>query len=419
MAQERDATRRVVVTGTGCVSPLGGNVGDTWDAAIAGTSGAAPIRCFDAEGYACTIAAEVKVELDLGDVEPKEARRMDRGVKLALHAAREALADSKLEVDDRNRDRVGVAIGSGIGGLETLTQNQDVLREKGPRRVSPFMIPMSIANMPSGIVSLQYGLRGPNLCHVSACATGAHALGESLHLIARGEADVMLAGGTEAPIQPLGVAGFAAMKALTTRNDEPERASRPFDTERDGFLIGEGATVMVLESLAHARARGASILAEIVGYAATADAHHMVAPDPEGRGAARCMTLAVERSGLPLEAIDHVNAHATSTPAGDPSEVKALRAVFGGHADRIAVSATKSMTGHLLGAAGALEALFCIKALETGQLPPTINLDSVEPGCELDHVIGKARSQAIGAVLSNSFGFGGTNAALVFARPDL
>jgi len=416
---DADPAQRVVVTGLGCVSPLGGSVSETWDAAIAGQSGAGPIQAFDTEGYACTVAAEVKGELDLGDVEPKEARRMDRVVKLALHAAREALADSKLEVDDRNRDRVGVAIGSGIGGLETLTSNQDVLREKGPRRVSPFMIPMSIANMPSGIVSLQHGLRGPNLCHVSACASGAHALGESLHLIRRGEADVMVAGGSEAPIQPLGVAGFAAMKALTTRNDAPELASRPFDRGRDGFLVGEGSSVLVLESLAHARARGARIHAEIVGYAATADAHHMVAPDPDGAGAARCMALAVGNSGLPLEAIDHVNAHATSTPAGDPTEVKALRTVFGAHADRIAVSATKSMTGHLLGAAGALEALFCIKALETGVLPPTINLDDVDEGCELDHVVGSARKQAIGAALSNSFGFGGTNAAVVFTRPDL
>jgi 3-oxoacyl-[acyl-carrier-protein] synthase II len=415
----RDPSQRVVVTGLGCVSPLGLTVSETWDAAIAGRSGAATIQAFDPDGYACTIAAEVKGELDLGDVEAKEARRMDRVVKLALHAAREALIESKLEVSDVNRDRVGVAVGSGIGGLETLTSNQDTLRERGPRRVSPFTIPMSIANMPSGMISLTHGLRGPNLCHVSACATGAHSLGESVHLIARGQADVMVAGGSEAPIQPLGVAGFAAMKALTTRNDEPERASRPFDRERDGFLIGEGATIVVLESLAHALARGARIHAEIVGYAATADASHMVAPDPEGAGAARCMKLAIESSGLAPEAIDHVNAHATSTPAGDPSEVKAIRQVFGAHADRIAVSATKSMTGHLLGAAGALEALFCIKALETGLLPPTINLDDVDEGCELDHVVGVARKQTISAALSNSFGFGGTNAALILRRPDL
>jgi len=262
---DRDPSQRVVVTGLGCASPLGLSVTETWDAAIAGRSGAATIQAFDPEGYASTIAAEVKGDLDLGDVEPKEARRMDRVVKLALHATREALIDSKLEVSDANRDRVGVAVGSGIGGLETLTSNQNTLMEKGPRRVSPFTIPMSIANMPSGLISLTHGLRGPNLCHVSACATGAHALGECMHLIARGQADVMVAGGSEAPIQPLGVAGFAAMKALTTRNDEPERASRPFDRGRDGFLIGEGATVLVLESLAHARARGARIHAEIVG----------------------------------------------------------------------------------------------------------------------------------------------------------
>ena len=413
-----DPTRRVVVTGLGCASPLGLSTADTWDAAIAGRSGAARIEAFDADGFASTVAAEVKGELDLGDVEPKEARRMDRVVKLALHSAREALADSKLEVSDANRDRIGVAVGTGIGGLETLTSNQNTLMEKGPRRVSPFTIPMAISNMPSGLVSLTHGLRGPNLCHVSACATGAHSLGESMHVIARGQADVMIAGGVEAPIQPLGIAGFAAMKALTTRNDEPERASRPFDRDRDGFLIGEGGTVVVLESLAHARERGARIYAELTGYAATADAHHMAAPDPDGAGAARCMQLAIESAGLAPGDVDHLNAHATSTPAGDPSEVKAVRSVFGDHAERIAVSATKSMTGHLLGAAGALEALFCIKALETGVLPPTINLDDVDDDCHLDHVANEARTQSIGVALSNSFGFGGTNAALLFTQPE-
>jgi 3-oxoacyl-[acyl-carrier-protein] synthase II len=415
---DRDPAARVVVTGIGCVSPLGMSVDETWDAAANGRSGAAAIRAFDTEGFPSTIAAEVKGELDLGDVPEREVRRMDRVVKLALAAAREALEASALEVDDANRDRVGVAVGSGIGGLETLTSNQTVLDARGPRRVSPFMIPMSIANMPSGLISLYHGLRGPNLCHVSACATGAHSIGESMHLLRRGDADVMLAGGTEAPIQPLGLAGFAAMKALTTRNDEPERASRPFDRDRDGFLIGEGATVMVLETLAHARARGARVLAEVAGYAATADASHMVAPDPEGAGAARCMALALESAGLAPEAIEHVNCHATSTPAGDPTEVAALHRVFGAHTRRIAVSATKSMTGHLLGAAGAIEAMFCIKAIETGLLPPTINLEHVDEGCELDHVTGKARAQQIATALSNSFGFGGTNAALIFRHPE-
>ena len=415
---DRDPAMRVVVTGMGCVSPLGHGVDETWAAAADGRSGAAPITGFDPEGFASTIAAEVKGEIDLGDVPDREVRRMDRVVKFALAASREALAHSGLEISDANRDRVGVAVGSGIGGLGTLVANQTVLDTKGPRRVSPFTIPMAIANMPSGTISLQYGLRGPNLCHVSACATGSHSIGESMHLLRRGDADVMLAGGTEAPILPLGVAGFAAMKALTTRNDEPEKASRPFDKDRDGFLIAEGAAVLVLETLAHARERGARVLAEVAGYAATADASHMVAPDPEGAGAARCMTLALESAGLAPEAIEHVNCHATSTPAGDPTEVAALRRVFGSHTDRLAISATKSMTGHLLGAAGALEALFCIKALETGLLPPTINLDTVDEGCELDHVIGKARPQRISAALSNSFGFGGTNAALIVTHPD-
>jgi 3-oxoacyl-[acyl-carrier-protein] synthase II len=415
---DRDPATRVVVTGIGCVSPLGMSVDETWDAAANGRSGAAAIRAFDTEGFPSTIAAEVKGELDLGDVPEREVRRMDRVVQLAMAAAREALEASALEVNDGNRDRVGVSVGSGIGGLETLTANQTVLDARGPRRVSPFMIPMSIANMPSGLISLQYGLRGPNLCHVSACATGAHSIGESMHVLRRGDADVMLAGGTEAPIQPLGLAGFAAMKALTTRNDEPERASRPFDRDRDGFLIGEGATVLVLETLAHARARGARPLVEVAGYAATADASHMVAPDPEGAGAARCMQLALQSAGLAPEAVEHVNCHATSTPAGDPTEVAALQRVFGAHTRQIAVSATKSMTGHLLGAAGALEAMFCIKAIETGLLPPTINLENVDEGCELDHVTGKARAQQVATALSNSFGFGGTNAALVFRHLD-
>lgn len=415
---DRDPAARVVVTGIGCVSPLGMSVDETWDAAVDGRSGAAAITAFDTEGFPSTIAAEVKGEPDLGDVPERDARRMDRFVKFALAAAREALESSALVVTDDERDRIGVAVGSGIGGLETLTANQTVLDARGPRRVSPFMIPMSISNMPSGLISLQYGLRGPNLCHVSACATGAHSIGESMHVLRRGDADVMLAGGSEAPILPLGLAGFAAMKALTTRNDEPERASRPFDRDRDGFLIGEGAAVLVLETLAHARARGARVLAEVSGYAATADASHMVAPDPQGTGAARCMRLAIESAGLRPEAVEHVNCHATSTPAGDPTEVMALRSVFGAHAERLAVSATKSMTGHLLGAAGALEAVFCIKAIGTGLIPPTINLEHVEEGCELDHVTGKARPQPISTALSNSFGFGGTNAALIFRHPD-
>jgi 3-oxoacyl-[acyl-carrier-protein] synthase II len=310
-----------------------------------------------------------------------------------------------------------VAIGSGIGGIKTLLENHDALVKGGPRRVSPFTIPMCISNMPAGSVSIQYGLMGPNLCHVSACASGSHAIGESAALISRGLADVMIAGGTEAPIVGITVSGFAAMKALSTRNAEPERASRPFDSGRDGFVLGEGAGIMVLESLKHARARGANICAELLGFGASADGLHMVQPPKGGDGAARCMEMALADAGLSAADVGHVNAHATSTPAGDPPEVYALRRVFGKSIDRVAVSATKSMTGHLLGAAGAVEGIFTVRALQTGKLPPTINLDDPDPECALDHVAQKARDSQVEVALSNSFGFGGTNATLVFGVP--
>ncbi len=411
--------RRVVVTGLGCVSPLGSTVAETWESAIAGRSAAGPITLFDAEGFACRIAAEVRGDIDPGNLESKDLRRTDRCVLFAMKAAVEAIGDAKLEVDASNRERIGVAVGSGIGGLGTILENQAILASKGPRRVSPFTIPMGISNMPSGMISVHHGLAGPNLCHVSACATGAHAIGEGAELIKRGQADVMVVGGTESPILGISVAGFASMKALTTRNDAPMQASRPFDLGRDGFLMGEGAAVLVLESLEHAQRRGATIRAEVLGYGASADASHMVAPDPEGRGAARCMRLAIADSGRPLEAVGYVNAHATSTPAGDPTEILALRDVFGAHIDSLPVSATKSMSGHLLGAAGALEATLTIRALETGILPPTINLDDPDPACALDHVANRAREARIGVALSNSFGFGGTNASLILGVDDL
>jgi 3-oxoacyl-[acyl-carrier-protein] synthase II len=340
-------------------------------------------------------------------------------VLFALAGAREALADSGMDLDAEDCDRIGVAVGTGIGGLSTILDNQKVLDEKGPRRVSPFTIPMGISNMPSGMISLQYGLRGPNLCHVSACATGTHSIGEGTEIIRRGQADVMVVGGTEAAIVGVTVAGFASMKALSTRNNAPQAASRPFDRGRDGFVVAEGAGVLVLESLAHARARDARVRAELIGYAATADATHMVAPDPEGKGAARCMRIALEDAGIPPKEVGYVNAHATSTPTGDPTEVVALREVFGSHIDEVAVSATKSMTGHLLGAAGALEAILVIRALETGVLPPTINLEDPDPECALDHVANKARPAQVGIAISNSFGFGGTNASLVVGRTNI
>jgi len=410
--------RRVAITGLGCATPLGVGLERTWLAAIEGRSGIREITRFDASEYPVRFAGEVPDELDLADLPTKEVRRLDRVVAFGHVAAREALAHSGLEVGDHNRDRIGVAIGSGIGGLETLQKGIRALTEHGPRKVQPFMIPMAICNMTSGYVSIQQGLRGPNLCHVSACATGTHAIGEAFRMIERGEADVFLAGGSEAPITEIGVAGFAAMRALSTRNDAVEAASRPFDRDRDGFVMGEGAAVLVVEALDHARERGANILAEVLGYAATADAAHIAQPAENAEGAQRCMTLALADAGVAPEAVGYLNAHATSTPTGDPSEVQAIRSVFGASVDRLAVSSTKSMTGHMLGATGAVEALFLVRALETGILPPTINLDSVDADCELDHVVNKARNKQIRIALSNSFGFGGTNAALVLGRVD-
>ena len=410
--------RRVVVTGLGAVTPLGIGVEQTWRAALEGRSGAAPITAFDASEYPVRFAAEVKGELDLGDLPAKEARRLDRVIAMTLVAAREAIAHSGLEIGDANRERVGVAIGSGIGGLLTLQESIRTLTRSGPRRVQPFTIPMAICNMSSGYVAIRHGIHGPNLCHVSACATGAHSLGESARAIERGDVDAVVAGGSEAPIAEVGVAGFAAMRALSTRNDEPSRASRPFDQERDGFVIGEGAGVLVLEALESARARGAKVLCELRGYGASADAAHIAQPTENAEGAQRCMRSALADAGLEPSDVDYLNPHATSTPAGDVSEARAIRAVFGAHVSRLAVSATKSMTGHLLGAAGAVEALLCVRALETGWIPPTITLDAPDPECELDHVAQKPRQQALRVALSNSFGFGGTNAALVLARLD-
>jgi 3-oxoacyl-[acyl-carrier-protein] synthase II len=409
----------VVVTGLGCITPLGRGVQATWQAAVAGESGIRRIESFDAGAYASRVAGEVSDPVEVEDLPPRERRRLDRCILFALAAAQEAVASARLAIDDSNRDRVGVAIGTGIGGLATILENYREVLERGPRRASPFTIPMAIANMPSGYLSIRLGVRGPNLCHVSACASGSHSLGESARMIERGDADVVLAGGCEAPITDLAMAGFAAMRALSTRNDEPRRASRPFDRDRDGFVVGEGAGVLVLESLEHALARGAPVRARLAGYAATADARHLAAPEESGEGAARCMRLALQDAGIEPGQLDYVNAHATSTPAGDPVEARALREVLGPAADATPVSSTKSMTGHLLGAAGGVEAIFSVLALETGLLPPTINLDHPDPECRLDHVAHKARAARCRYALSNSFGFGGTNACLVFASPDL
>jgi len=410
--------RRVVVTGFGCVSPLGVTADETWSAAIAGRSGVGPNQRFDTSEFSVKIAAQAPDDFEIGDLPAKEARRLDRFTLLALAAAREALQDANLDPASAQSERFGVAIGSGIGGLGTLSNSIEMLIKSGPRRVSPFTIPMSICNMASGYVAIQHGLRGPNLCQTAACASGAHSIGEAARAIERGDADRMLAGGAEAPITAIGVAAFMNMKALSTCNESPAAASRPFDTDRDGFVVGEGAGVLVLEDLEGARARGADIRAHVLGYGMTADAVSVAQPTEEGEGAQRCMSLAIADAGLNPSDIDHLNAHATSTPQGDPSEARAIRAVFGEHTERLSVSATKSMTGHLLGAAGAVEALFCVRALQTGVLPPTINLDRPGPDCELDHVANKARETRIRVALSNSFGFGGNNATLVFGRAE-
>jgi 3-oxoacyl-[acyl-carrier-protein] synthase II len=410
--------RRIVVTGLGCVTPLGVDVASTWEGAASGRSGVRPVERFDASEFPVRFGGQVPGEVRVDDIPSKEARRLDRFILLAVSAAQEAVRDAGLRVTPESGERMGAAIGTGIGGIQTLYEGYKTLLADGPRRVSPFIIPMSIGNMASGYVAIRLGLRGPNLCHVSACTSGAHSIGESARLIERGDADVMLAGGAEAAVTQIGVAGFSAMRALSTRNEAPAAASRPFDRDRDGFVIGEGAAVLVLEEEGHARARGATIRGRLLGYATTCDAAHVASPTEDAEGAQRCMRLALADAGLSPGEVDYLNAHATSTPAGDPAEARAIRAVFGPHVDRVAVSATKSMTGHLLGAAGAVEALLCIRALETGLLPPTINLEQPDPECALDHVANKARQATARIALSNSFGFGGSNATLVFGRAE-
>jgi 3-oxoacyl-[acyl-carrier-protein] synthase II len=412
----RGVRRRVVVSGLGCVTPLGTDAASTWDALLRGVSGVGPLEGPEFAALPTRIAAAVRGEVDPGDVDFKERRRLDRVILFALAAAREAFADSGLDAAGFERDRAGVAIGSAIGGLGTLLANHVAFLAGGPRRVSPFAIPMALSNMPGAYVAIKHRLRGPNFAHVSACASGAHAIGEAARSIERGDADVMLAGGAEATTVPFVVAAFGNMQALSRRNDEPARASRPFDEGRDGFVMGEGSGVLVLEAEEHARARGARVRAELLGYGASADAQHVAAPDEDGGGARRCMERALRDAGLGPGDVHYLNAHATSTPAGDRSEARAIRAVFGAFADGLAVSSTKSMTGHLLGAAGAVEALVCVRALETGALPPTINLERIDPECQLDHVTGKAREVRARVAVSNAFGFGGANSSLVFGQ---
>jgi len=407
--------RRVVVTGLGLITPLGTGVEKTWNALCAGKSGIRRITKFDPSGHACQIAGEV-ADFDPADyIEKKEIKKMDTFIHYAVAASQMAVDDAGFKVTPENADRVGVYIGSGIGGLPAIEAFHKVLLEKGPDRVSPFFIPMVIINLASGQVSMRLGARGPNSCAVTACATGNHCIGDAFRLIERGDADVMIAGGAEAAITPLCVAGFASARALSTRNDQPERASRPFDKERDGFVLGEGAGVLVLEELELARRRGARIYAEIVGYGMTADAYHITAPPEDGHGAVRCMRRALEDAALAPGAIGYVNAHATSTMA-DRIETSAVKQVFGDHARRLAVSSTKSMTGHLLGAAGGVEAVFSVLAIHRGILPPTINQEVPDPECDLDYVPNVARRAEVHTVLSNSFGFGGVNACLIFSH---
>ena len=406
--------RRVVITGMGVVSPVGNDLGTFWESLKSGRSGIGRIAAFDPGEFDCQIAGEVR------DFEPapyfktaKDVRRTDRYTQLAVAAARMSLDDSGLDLGATDLDRAGVMIGSGVGGLSTMEEQVAKLVTRGPDRTSPFMIPMMISNMASGFISMEHGLRGPNMAIVTACATANHCMGEAWRIIKFGDADIILAGGSEACIVPVGIAGFAAMRALSLRNDEPERASRPFDKERNGFVMGEGAGVIILEEYEHAKKRGAKIYCELAGYGLTADAYHMSAPMPEGEGAARCMHMAMKHARVNPEEVDYINAHGTSTPIGDVCETKAVKRAFGEHAARLAVSSTKSMTGHLLGAAGAVEMAACVMAMKDGILPPTINLENPDAECDLDYVPNKAREKKVEIAISNSFGFGGHNSSLL------
>jgi 3-oxoacyl-[acyl-carrier-protein] synthase II len=409
-------SRRTVITGLGCITPLGNDQHTMWNNLLAGKSGIGRITLYDPDGYECRIAAEVK-DFDAAELfGSREARRLDRYSQFALAAAGQALENSGLPVNDSNRDRIGVIIGSGIGGIGTLLEQNAVFLERGAKRVSPFLVPMMLADSAAAMVAIHMGLRGPNMAIVTACATGTNAIGEAARTIRRGDADVLLAGGSEASIVPLAISGLSVMNAVSTRNHEPERASRPFDLHRDGFVMGEGAAILVIEELEHALARGAQILGEISGYGTTNDAFHISAPAENGAGAARCMYLALEDAQLGLEDIGYINAHGTSTPLNDKSETAAIKKVFGERAYEIPISSTKSMTGHLLGASGALEALISVIVINEDILPPTINYEAPDPECDLDYVPNQSRPAAVGHIMSNSFGFGGHNASIIISR---
>ena len=408
------SSRRVVVTGLGVVTSIGHTVEAFWASLVAGRGGIHRVTLFDPKDFACQIGAEVRDWEAADHMDPKEARRNDRYTHFGFVAAKQAVADSGLEMEKEDGDRVGVIVGSGIGGMYTYESQLKVLAERGPRKVSPFTIPSLIGNMCSGLVAIEYGARGPNFGVVSACATGTHALGEAAHAIRRGDADVMIAGGSEAAITPFAYASFCSMKAMSTRNEAPEKACRPFDKGRDGFIMGEGAGVLVLESLAHAQARGARIYCELAGYAATCDAFHITQPDPEGKGLSMAMKRALASAAVAPDQIDYINAHGTSTPYNDKFETLAIKKIFGDHARRVPISSTKSMTGHLLGAAGGIESVICVKSIQSQTIAPTINLEDPDPDCDLDYVPNVARSVPVRTVLSNNLGFGGQNASVVF-----
>ncbi|MCX7988132.1 MAG: beta-ketoacyl-ACP synthase II [Thermodesulfovibrio sp.] len=410
------AKRRVVVTGLGAITPLGLDVKSTWQAILEGKSGVGYITHFDTSAYPVKIAAEVKGFEPTNYIEPKEVKKMDRFIHFAIAATQMAIDDSGLKIDKENSERIGIVIGSGMGGLPAIEYYHKLSLEKGWKRVSPFFIPMVIINLAAGQVSLKYGIKGPNLAVTTACASGNHAIGEAFRMIEYGDADVMIAGGAEAVITPMAVSGFSVMRALSTRNDEPEKASRPFDVDRDGFVMGEGAGIIIIEELEHALRRGAKIYAELSGYGMSSDAYHITAPAPEGEGGARCMKMALHDAGVRPEEVDYINAHGTATKQGDELETQAIKTVFGEHAYKLCVSSTKSMTGHLLGAAGGIEAIFTILSIYENVVPPTINLDNPDPECDLDYVPYKSRKKEIKCAMTNSFGFGGTNASLVFKK---
>jgi 3-oxoacyl-[acyl-carrier-protein] synthase II len=408
--------RRVVITGIGLLIPNGIGVETAWKNICEGRSGIGPLTRFDANGFETRIAGEVKDFNPELYIEKKEIKKMDLFIQYALAATQEAIEDAQLKITPENCEQVGVIVGTGLGGLPTIEKYHKVLLEKGPSRITPFFIPMLIANLASGQIAIQFGAKGPNTCVVTACATGAHCIGDAFRAILYGDAEAMIAGGTEANITPLTVGGFNAMKALSTRNEEPEKACRPFEKNRDGFVVAEGAGILILEELEFALKRNAKIYGELVGYGYTGDAYHITAPPPDGDGAARCMRMAIKDAGLRPEEIDYINAHGTSTPLNDVTETLAIKTVFGEHAKKVPISATKSMTGHLLGAAGSTEAIFTVLAIRDGIIPPTINYEEPDPECDLDYVPNVARQKSLNVAMSNAFGFGGTNAALVFKK---